>query len=436
MKQILSCLALLFASAQASHAQFHNNGIFRETLSFPVQMVVPGTTPVPALFQTTNVIWKVTLSLPVSMVVLGGVDADVIARKTLTGNDIVNLALGRPLGTKVDAKKEALALDVLLGTPIGAQFPVSRLVIYDTTNAQKDETAIVKVLAENTTLDWQTAYGGKTVDSGFGLTTGILKANGTAQNGISESTLLAGGTGSYAHTAKTTPSTASAAGALFIEGRLKFAYTDTKGTHTFDGFVTAGSGRLSGKPLGSYTTAGFMVAAGVQGTIVKKTVTGTDLVNLTLGRPLGTKLDTKKEVLAQNATFETHGQRSESQLVIFDTTKNGSAGISKVLAEYGTLDWQNAYGDFTNSGFGLATGTLLAGGTAQNGLSDSSFQGAGAASGKHLFSVGDKNASPVATAIIQGRLKFVYTDAKGAHNFDGIYVKGTGRVSGKPIGGY
>jgi hypothetical protein len=164
-------------------------------------------------------------------------------------------------------------------------------------------------------------------------------------------------------------------------------------------------------------------------------------VNLALGRPLGTKVDAKTEVLALNATFETSGTTPLSQLVIYDTTQNGQAGITKVLAQYGTLIFQNnATGNSINTGFGFSTGTLATSGSAQNGLFDSNFQGAGSGSGRHLrysgFEIVENSASPVGTAFLQGQLKFIYTDTKGTHNFDGIFVKGSGRVSGTPIGGY
>lgn len=437
MKRILFALVLTITAARVAHAQFHDNGIFHAALSLPAQMVVATTTPAPVLFAQTNVIWRVALSLPASMVVVSTTDApDVILRKTLTGSDVINLALGRPLGTKIDAKKEVLALDVMVGTATGADFPASRLVIYDTTNLAKDETAITKVLGKNTTLDWQSAYNGKSLDTGFGISKGTIDASGTAQNGISASSLLLAGTASCSHAAKTKAATAGAAGALYIEGHLTFVYTDTKGTHSFDGIVRGGSGKVSGVPLGFHSTANFAVQPVLKGTIVKKTLTGNELVNLSLGRPLTTKLNAKTEVLALNATFETHGQAPESQLVVYDTTKNGAAGISLVLAEYGTLDWQNAYFNATNSGFGVSTGSFAAGGDALNGVSASDFQGAGVASGKHLYLVTDPKASPLGTAALQGHLKFVYTDTKGTHNFDGIYLKGTGRVAGRPIGGF
>jgi hypothetical protein len=187
----------------------------------------------------------------------------------------VNLALGRKLGTKVDSKREVLALDVALGTGTSGQFPVSQLVIYDTTNPNKDDTAITKVLATNSTLDWRTTFGTK-VNSGFGLVTGTLSTSGSAQNGLTQSALMAAGTGSYSHSATSNDTNVTAVGAVFIEGELNFVYTDTKGTHNFNGIVVHGTGTLSGKPLGSYKTPGFVMTGGTSGTIIKKTVAGND----------------------------------------------------------------------------------------------------------------------------------------------------------------
>lgn len=435
MKRFCFCFALLAVSQFAAQAGV----IIKETLSLPAQMVVTGTTPIPPVFQNTNVIWKVKLSLPVAMSTTAA--PYVILRKTLAGNDIVNLALGRKLGTKVDAKTEVLALDVALGTGTSGQFPASRLVIYDTTNPNKDDTAITKVLATNSTLDWQTAFGTK-VNSGFGLLTGTLSTSGTTDNGLTQSSLMAAGSGSYSHTATSNDTNVTAAGAVFIEGELNFVYTDTKGTHTFNGIVVHGTGSLSGKPLGSYTTPGFVMTSGTMGTIVKKTLAGNDIVNLALGRPLGTKVNTKTEVLALDATFETSGTTPRSHLVIYDTTQNGQAGIKNVLSESGPLFFQNLGVRSSNSGFGFSDGTLVTSGSAQNGLFDSNFQGAGTGSGKHLrydpntFQIIEKDISSVGSAFLQGELKFIYTDTKGTHNFDGIYIKGSSRVSGTPIGGY
>ena len=183
-----------------------------------------------------------------------------------------------------------------------------------------------------------------------------------------------------------------------------------------------------------------MVVIGVDAdTVSHITLNNTTIVNLALGRPLATKVDPKTEILAAVAYFESHSNAPLSKLVVYDPTKNGQAGIRAVVATLQTLTWQNAYENTINTGFGFAVGTINAttlGSPAQNGFLTSAFSGGGSASGKHLFSVGDANASPKATVSIEGQAKFVYTDATGTHNFDGIFVGGKGTVSGKPIGGW
>lgn len=174
-------------------------------------------------------------------------------------------------------------------------------------------------------------------------------------------------------------------------------------------------------------------------TITRFTLNNTAIVNLALGRPMNTKLNAKTEVLAAAVSFESHSNAPLSQLVVYDPTQNGQAGVRAVVATLQTLNWQNAYENTINTGFGLATGTINAttlGTPAQNGFLTSTFQGGGSGSGKHLFSVGDANASPKGTASIQANVKFVYTDSGGTHNFDGLVAAGTASLAGKPIGGW
>ena len=186
--------------------------------------------------------------------------------------------------------------------------------------------------------------------------------------------------------------------------------------------------------------AAQMVVVGQQSdTISRVTLDNNAIVNLALGRPLSTKVDAKKEVLAAAASFESHSNAPLSQLVVYDTTQNGQAGVVAVVATLQTLNWQNAYENTINTGYGYATGTINAttlGNPMLNGFHTSTFVGGGAGSGKHLFSVGDANASPKATINVSGQAKFVYTDAQGTHNFDGLFVNGAGSLSGKPIGGW
>jgi len=183
-----------------------------------------------------------------------------------------------------------------------------------------------------------------------------------------------------------------------------------------------------------------MVVVGVQSdTVTQITLNNTAIVNLALGRPINTKLNSKTEVLAAAATFESHSNAPQSQLIVYDPTQNGEAGVRVVVATLQTLDWQNAYENTINTGFGIATGTINAttlGNPAQNGFLISTFTGGGSGSGKHLFSVGDAKAAPKANITVHSHIKFVYTDSKGTHNFDGIIANGLGSLAGKPIGGW
>ena len=173
--------------------------------------------------------------------------------------------------------------------------------------------------------------------------------------------------------------------------------------------------------------------------VIRKTLNNSDIVNLALGRPLTTRVNPKTEVLAAEVTYESHSNAPNSQLIVYDETQNGQAGVVAVVATLQTLDWQNAYERTLNAGFGIGTGTINAttnGTPAQNGFIASAFQGAASCSGRHLFSVGESHATPLARGSVEGHLKFVYTDSKGTHNFDGYIVNGVGTVSGHPIGGW
>lgn len=173
--------------------------------------------------------------------------------------------------------------------------------------------------------------------------------------------------------------------------------------------------------------------------VVRKTLKNNDLINLALGRPLSTKVNPKTEVLAAAVSYESASNAPLSQLIVYDPTQNGQAGVRTVVATLQSLEWQNAYGPSLNTGFGVASGTILAttlGNPAENGFLASAFSGGGTGAGKHLYIVGDEKASPVASVFIQSHLKFVYTDTQGTHSFDGFVVNGTARLSGKPIGGW
>jgi hypothetical protein len=165
-----------------------------------------------------------------------------------------------------------------------------------------------------------------------------------------------------------------------------------------------------------------------------------DIVNLALGRSLDTKVDKETEVLAAAVTFETEGEPPVSQLVVYDKTKTGKDGIVAVVGTMDMLEWQTAFLNKGRSGFGLARGKINAttlGTPAQNGFQESMVQGAGKCSGKFLFALkDDSDASPKGVVMIQGHVKYVYTDGQGLHTVDGFVTNGLGKISGKPIGGW
>jgi hypothetical protein len=175
-------------------------------------------------------------------------------------------------------------------------------------------------------------------------------------------------------------------------------------------------------------------------TITRMTLNDADIVNLVFGRPLTTKVNAKTEVLAAAVSFQaTNSAPLSQQLIIYDTTQNGQAGVRVVVATLQTLQWQNAYENVVNSGLGIATGVINAttnGTPALDGFLASPFEAAGSALGEHLFNVGDAHASPVASISIHAQLNFVYTNTKGTHKFNGFVVAGTGSLSGHPIGGW
>ncbi len=161
-----------------------------------------------------------------------------------------------------------------------------------------------------------------------------------------------------------------------------------------------------------------------------------EIINLALGRPLGTKVDKKTEVLASSGTYADHV--AESKLMVFDPSQNGLAQIKAVVAVITALDWEQAYlpSKSQATGFGSASFVATTLGTpAQNGFLASPVQGSAAGSATHdPFAAGTAKISGKGN--LQGRVRFNYTDATGTHLFNGVILKGQGKLSGKPIGAF
>jgi hypothetical protein len=196
----------------------------------------------------------------------------------------------------------------------------------------------------------------------------------------------------------------------------------------------------------------FKVAANVQvsmviistdgpDVIVKKALASSDFINLALGRPLGTKINPKTEVLAAAVTFETHGAPPLSKLIVCDPSQDGVNQVKTTIATLSELDFQNAYENRRNVGFGYGKGNIVAttlGDPAKNGFVASTFQVSGGGGGVHLDPrQNNENARPIGSGNLQGPLKFIVTDKKNeTTTFNGIVTRGTFTLSGKTIGTY
>lgn len=179
-----------------------------------------------------------------------------------------------------------------------------------------------------------------------------------------------------------------------------------------------------------------MVVVGMEAdVIVKRKLGNADIINLALGRPLGTKIDKNTEVLAGAGTYLSDA--AESKLIVFDPSQNGVAQIKAVVGTLSTLDIDAAYLASKSQGSGIGSGVLATttlGNPAQNGFLTSTFNGVGSGSGTHDPFGGNSKVSGKGTG--SGRLRFNFTDGGGTQLFDGIVVKAEGKVSGKPIGGF
>jgi hypothetical protein len=75
-------------------------------------------------------IFKAAATITVNRVDVGAT-VDKIVTKTLAGNDLINLTLARPLGSKVDATTAILAVAVVMEGPGTVAAPKSKLVIFN-----------------------------------------------------------------------------------------------------------------------------------------------------------------------------------------------------------------------------------------------------------------------------------------------------------------
>jgi hypothetical protein len=203
----------------------------------------------PPAAATDFLVFPVKVSLPVEMVV-PGTSTDRIVKKTLKEKDVVNLALGRPLGTKVDGKTEILALATPFEPP--SESPLTRLIVFDPSKSGGAQ--VVTTVAQVTALDYESASMKRGVQ-GQGTATAEIQnttLGDPAKHALHVTTVLATGAG------KSSPDVPpgldlklSLKGVL--AGRMSVTTTDGGQTTTIDGFIVNGKAKISGKPIGSFS---------------------------------------------------------------------------------------------------------------------------------------------------------------------------------------
>ncbi len=153
-----------------------------------------------------------------------------MATKTLKSDDIVNLALGRALGTKLDSKTEVLAFASDVSTP-GAG---SMLIVFNPSTTQITTTIFNTsnfVLLSNQDFTQNDAFSGVTIQA--------TSLGDPVHDGFQQTTVAMGGTG------KSSGSFATSS----VAGPISFAFTTNDVTTTIDGLVLKGKLKASGPQL-------------------------------------------------------------------------------------------------------------------------------------------------------------------------------------------
>jgi hypothetical protein len=191
-------------------------------------------------------VYPVKAKLTVRMVVVDfSMEFDSVVEAKLDDQDLVNLALGRPLGTKVDKETEILALATPFEGSSGS--PLTKLVVFDPTKSGLAR--ITRTVARATGLELESATAGGDV-TGQGVATAAIEANGDSEEALNMTAVLLTGSGKA-------PTAAGPDGKISLKGAVagRFSFTTTEGgeTTTISGFVVKGKVSASGKSIGQFT---------------------------------------------------------------------------------------------------------------------------------------------------------------------------------------
>jgi len=197
-------------------------------------------------------VYKATLKIVAGMVVSSMIGPDTVVMKKLGNNEIINLALGQPLGTKV-------APLILAGVgdfePRMTNSPVEKVIVLDP--SQNGNAQLVATVAVANSLTYQGAEASKATGFGFGGGTILTTTLGNpSQNGFISTTVTGSATGSGAHLGVVNGNIVFPAisGTGTMSGPIKFNFTDKNNSVVnFDGIIVKAQGKVSGKPIGTLT---------------------------------------------------------------------------------------------------------------------------------------------------------------------------------------
>lgn len=180
-------------------------------------------------------VYKVAVSLPVIRIVNNGT-INKLETKTLTANDVVNIALGKKLGTPLGT--------MVLAAASPEDFSQAKLIIYDLGTK-----TITKELVVLSSLDLDT-YAPASSERVFGFGTGPLSDTGPSTTAKFYPATLHAGASVSGSSDPIIFNPRLAGGLASVHGRMTFDYTDAKSQAVhFDGIIVNGKLTVSGKTI-------------------------------------------------------------------------------------------------------------------------------------------------------------------------------------------
>jgi hypothetical protein len=186
-------------------------------------------------------VFPIKVTLPVQSVIIG-MEVDRVTKTTLKEKDVVNLALGRALRTKVDKKTEVLAVALTPEPP--SPSALAKLVVFNPTLG-----SVTTVVGDATVLDYDAVTGSDGSQGQGTVTVAIQPTPGTpGPHALLASTLRA--TGAVKSSPLVLPALGQKLSAKGVAtGRMSFR----SGGSQVSGFVVDGKVKVSGKVLGHFS---------------------------------------------------------------------------------------------------------------------------------------------------------------------------------------